>query len=469
MSLDHTQVFLCYDSADADEVVELSKRLQSAGFQPWMDRTHLVPGDDWHKSIQRAIRDSEYFIICLTSHSVTKRGYLQKEIAQALELQQEKLENDRYIIPVRLEPCDIPDRIVHLQPANLYEGDGWSKLLTSLGVGSEGAPTWGAHPTLNRATHLSVGGVPLPCFFPSTSGAAKNTFSPLDHLKILRAVEFPQFLTSAFDIARAAPGERQELNQHIARAAQRGHVILLDSGVYERRWLRTRWLKREFDETVRNISCHLAFCYDNPTPTKGTIKQRADQIIKDVARDRRKAAFQAIMPIVHAARPDDFPGICERVVKALDPAVVAIPERELGDGIFQAARTVLSVRATMNRSGQYYPLHILGTGNPLSILVYAASGADAFDGLDWCQTVVDHDTGILYHSNQFDFFHAQTDFGTDGKLPFFARLLAHNLVFYRSWMDRIRGSLNTGRIHEICEEYLPDHVQRELSALLDSS
>jgi hypothetical protein len=43
------------------------------------------------------------------------------------------------------------------------------------------------------------------------------------------------------------------------------------------------------------------------------------------------------------------------------------------------------------------------TDNPFSITLYSAMRADSFDGLEWCQTVVDHETGLLYHLSHVDF------------------------------------------------------------------
>jgi hypothetical protein len=102
-----------------------------------------------------------------------------------------------------------------------------------------------------------------------------------------------------------------------------------------------------------------------------------------------------------------------------------------------------TIRETLNETGRYYPVHIVGTGNPLSILIYATCGADSFDGLDWCQTVGDHATGRLYHSLQLDFFAHQTPYGSEAKLPYLPRALAHNLMFYQGWMEKIRKSIGT--------------------------
>jgi len=108
-------------------------------------------------------------------------------------------------------------------------------------------------------------------------------------------------------------------------------------------------------------------------------------------------------------------------------------------------------------------LHLLGTGNPISIVLYSAMGADSFDGLEWCQTVVDHDTGLLHHLSQADFFAGQTAWGDDDKLSFQARTLAHNLEFFSDWMRRLRDAMNQDRLPEFCRSNLPPRASRHVA------
>ncbi len=318
-------------------------------------------------------------------------------------------------------------------------------------------------PVPDRIARLGVGGIPLPCFFPSISSAAKNYLTPLEHLNILSAVRHPLFLISAYDILNPDFKVRKLIKKKIAKAAEVGQIVLLDSGVYENRWSKSkeRWLKKNFRQTLRETNCHLAFCYDNPNP-----KTEVDKIItnttRGVLKDKKVGDFKNVLPIAHAQDPEDFPTICAELARKLNPPLVAVPERELGEGVLEVAKRVLSIRNALNNTGKYYPLHILGTGNPLSILIYVALGADSFVGLDWCQTAVDHSTGHLYHTLQFDFFIHQTQFGSAKNLPFLTRLFAHNLQFYRSWMDRIKVAIQSQLISEMINEFLPKHIAERL-------
>jgi len=129
------QIFLCYTRPDRSKVEDLYEKLSSAGFKPWMDKRDILPGEQWEVSIQKAIRNSDFFLACLSVNSVDRRGYLQKEIKDALTIWQEKLSEDIYLIPVRLEECIVPDELRRFQYADLFEKDGWTKLVKAIQEG----------------------------------------------------------------------------------------------------------------------------------------------------------------------------------------------------------------------------------------------------------------------------------------------------------------------------------------------
>jgi formylglycine-generating enzyme required for sulfatase activity len=60
---------------------------------------------------------------------------LQREIKQALEQAEEKLEHDVYLIPARLDDCEVPDALSEIQWVDLFEHDGWRLLLNAIEYG----------------------------------------------------------------------------------------------------------------------------------------------------------------------------------------------------------------------------------------------------------------------------------------------------------------------------------------------
>ena len=102
-----------------------------------MDQEDIYPGEQWQGSIERAMQQSDFFVACLSTHAVSRRGFLQREIKSALERWQEKLQSDIYLIPARLEPCEVPEELRNFQWVDLYQERGWTRLLQALQVGLE--------------------------------------------------------------------------------------------------------------------------------------------------------------------------------------------------------------------------------------------------------------------------------------------------------------------------------------------
>ena len=126
------KVFLCHASGDKPAVRDLYKRLIAEGVDAWLDQEKLLPGQDWRVEIPRAVRESDVVVICLSNKSITKEGYIQKEIKFALDSADEKPEGTIFLIPARLEDCTVPERLSGWQWVDLFEENGFMRLLRSL-------------------------------------------------------------------------------------------------------------------------------------------------------------------------------------------------------------------------------------------------------------------------------------------------------------------------------------------------
>jgi tetratricopeptide (TPR) repeat protein len=138
------KVFVCHSSGDKPVVRDLYRKLVADGFNPWLDEIDLIPGQVWRDAIEAAVEASDAVIVCLSRGSVSKEGYLQKEIKIAIDVADQKPEGTIFIIPVRLEDVEIPRRLRELQWANLYEERGYERLVAALR--QRAARTAGPHP-----------------------------------------------------------------------------------------------------------------------------------------------------------------------------------------------------------------------------------------------------------------------------------------------------------------------------------
>lgn len=105
------RVFLAYAEEDRTEVKKLYRALQDAGLEPWMDQEKLLPGQNWPRAIERAIELSDFFIGCFSRRSAAKYGHFQCELRYALDLAGRVPLEDIFLVPIRLNDCEVPRHI----------------------------------------------------------------------------------------------------------------------------------------------------------------------------------------------------------------------------------------------------------------------------------------------------------------------------------------------------------------------
>ena len=310
---------------------------------------------------------------------------------------------------------------------------------------------------INRKMDISIGGtfLTLPCFSPSIS-TIKTNLPPLEYLKILTALKYPLFLISAYDLYHCNSKQLNAIKKLLEHAINNKQIVLIDSGNYESYWKSDKtWSIEKYREILKSIPHQIAFCYDVfkwGIDSQGIINNIEDEVVKS-----QSFSHGTIVPILHSPK-ELLPKTIAKLADRLNPLIIAIPERELGDGMLERATNVFKIRKELNKKLQYCPLHLLGTGNPLSILIYSICGADSFDGLEWCQTTVNHDTGLLYHFQQRAFFTLDPKLRKISNLPYTQLTLVSNLEFYNKWINKINKGFLNNNIMEIVDSYLPNQM-----------
>jgi hypothetical protein len=125
-------VFLCHAKEDHQTVQEIYDLLRFQKYRPWLDSTDLLAGQAWELEIESALRRCDAVVVCLSSRAVSKRGYVQREIRFALQLLAQQPEGAIFVVPIRLEPCDVPQSLKHLHYIDLFAPTGRARLLASL-------------------------------------------------------------------------------------------------------------------------------------------------------------------------------------------------------------------------------------------------------------------------------------------------------------------------------------------------
>jgi glycogen debranching enzyme len=137
-------VFISYVREDSDRVDQLQRTLQAAGIPVWRDTADLWPGEDWRAKIRRAITDNALvFLACYSDASLARsKSYQNEELTLAVEQLRLRRPDDPWLIPVRFDECEIPDRDIgggrtlsSIQRADLFgdrSGDGAARLVGAI-------------------------------------------------------------------------------------------------------------------------------------------------------------------------------------------------------------------------------------------------------------------------------------------------------------------------------------------------
>ncbi len=130
------KVFLSYAREDRSRVEQVYDSLKAEGYNPWIDTHDIMPGQNWSSLIGDAIRSADLMLLFISHNSVSKRGYVQRELRAALSMLSELPEGATFLIPVRLDDSKPPESLQHIQFVDLFEESGWERLLASLRASS---------------------------------------------------------------------------------------------------------------------------------------------------------------------------------------------------------------------------------------------------------------------------------------------------------------------------------------------
>ena len=135
--------FLCYAKENSTSVREFRERLKAEDWiDPWFDEEDILPGQMWEESVIEAVHNSHAVIIFLSSIAIRQEGFFHKELKLALDAATEKPDGTIFIIPIRLDVCDVPERLQPYQYVD-YFGDEehkervYSSLIAALKIRAE--------------------------------------------------------------------------------------------------------------------------------------------------------------------------------------------------------------------------------------------------------------------------------------------------------------------------------------------
>jgi hypothetical protein len=126
------QVFLSYGRSDVRVVRDFYRKLRAVGIGAWMDVESIRAGEEWDLAIRRALRESQLVLIFLSKTAVSREGYLQKEILEAIEVAKRKPPGVIFLIPLRLDDCPLHPRLEQFHCASLIDQHDWARLVMQI-------------------------------------------------------------------------------------------------------------------------------------------------------------------------------------------------------------------------------------------------------------------------------------------------------------------------------------------------
>ena len=130
-------VFISYAREDKHRVIGLGRALRASGLRTWIDVEDIVPGERWEAAIEKALRQADFILVCMSTHSVAKRGFAQREIKRALRAEEEMLEGDIFLVPILLDSCEIPTALQQFQWVNATSDAGFAAVTMAVREGCQ--------------------------------------------------------------------------------------------------------------------------------------------------------------------------------------------------------------------------------------------------------------------------------------------------------------------------------------------
>lgn len=122
-------VFLLYAHRDQHVVQPLYRRLLRDGVEAWLDQKNILPGQDWAYEIHRAIWKSDLVLVCLSRQFNKQGGFRHEEIKIALARATRLPAGEIFLIPARLEECELPASLRRWQCVDLFQTGGYRRLM----------------------------------------------------------------------------------------------------------------------------------------------------------------------------------------------------------------------------------------------------------------------------------------------------------------------------------------------------
>jgi len=315
---------------------------------------------------------------------------------------------------------------------------------------------------LSRVLEISLNDKKLstPTYFPAISTyGIKFPFNDL--LGLISDIEYPRVLISAYDLYYMKGKQKSKALSLANRYIDKG-FLFLDSGLFESSMKRSiQWNLADYKSILSeiNFDLHSSFdVYRKDFRSHEDFKKTTYDNILESSVFLNNGAFLAIL---HAPSTRTLIKIVQEFVSNYPTlcSSIAVAERDIGKSIQERAETLVAIRTALNESNPKNFLHLLGCGNPLSMVLYSYCGVDSFDSLDWVKFAINPVDYSINDFSQLGLLDCKCQICTrlsskNTKRGYLRKVLLHNLLFYQNFVKQIQSLIKNDNI----KAYVQKHI-----------
>ena len=315
---------------------------------------------------------------------------------------------------------------------------------------------------LSRVLEIRLQGKVLstPTYFPAISSyGVKPPFHEL--LYLLKFHRYPRVLVSAYDLHHLR-GKRRKEALSLLKSYRKEGFLFMDSGLFES-WGKDDkgWNMKSYKSILPQLEFDLYSSFDVYRTGRKSYKEFKEGTYRNLLESSVFLDDTAFFAILHESSPSRLVKLANELVEEHSDLCrnIAVAERDIGKSLLERAETIVALRRILQDNGCYL-LHILGCGNPLSMLVYSYCGADTFDSVDWVRLSIDHNDYSIHDFAHLELLKCECKVCSErpyARAQYLEKLLLHNLMFYQNFVIQLQSLIRNDNL----EAYLSEHVGAE--------
>ena len=300
-----------------------------------------------------------------------------------------------------------------------------------------------------------------PIFFPSISSFGLKI--PIWKLSdIINNYSFSRVLISCYDLYYSQ-SHFSFLNEY-----SKENIIFLDSGCYESsRYNNPDWDITKYLECVKKFPFDIYTSYDYlPKSKHENFKTTYDNNIKNIMTSKinNKSLFT---PIFHSLHIEDLFKMINLFLKEYSNEFmqIGITERELGHDLLSIIKNIKNIREILNHHNDKVSLHLFGSGDPLSIILYTYVGVDSFDSRDWAKRLFNRNNLMRYPISFLNLIECDCPICQINNIEYIDKVLLHNLIFYENFFNEIHEHIENNGFRSFLSNYINEDFVNKIDKI----